>query len=394
MLRAEITSFKQGPTRDLLGHIESFRYKIDAFLGANGKMDDEEQAGQLVTSLNQEWCDKGCFFLDAGHVTFPKLETELKKYYQTRKMTSSNQSHSNQATEESHGLLGRRQRRWQTCSRTKCIGQDHPTKPHSPVDCYHNPNNQGKMDDWKREKQQAGEWVEYPRGSVQRGRGRGQSMNISRSNWPSSSSTNYPRSEDLHKEFENMKLEDREVSYNAELDGTYSCSAQPQLACRGDQCNSIALLDTGASHFMLHNKSKFDHGSLVANTNPDARLNLAGGGATLEIEATGSVTIVNSKGEETRYDDCLYVPRLSRNLITGGRLLRTGATTVLLDNPHFKIVQKGKELFTGKFVGEGSLMYVPLRTAVSQDSNSSHESTKRDQLTFLKLHYSLGHPSE
>lgn len=70
MLRSNITSFSQGSTRDLLEHIKEFRGKIDAFLGANGKMDEEEQARQLVTSLNQEGSERACFFLDAGFITF------------------------------------------------------------------------------------------------------------------------------------------------------------------------------------------------------------------------------------------------------------------------------------------------------------------------------------
>lgn len=70
MLRSEITNYRQGPSRDLIEHIEAFRTKVDAYLGANGNMDEEEQARQLVISLNQEWTKKGCFFLDIGHVTF------------------------------------------------------------------------------------------------------------------------------------------------------------------------------------------------------------------------------------------------------------------------------------------------------------------------------------
>lgn len=331
-------------------HIEAFRAKIDAFLGANGKMEEDEQARQLVTSLNQEWCDKGCFFLDAGHVTFSRLETELKKSYQTKKMMSINKTPSTRTIDDSQGMMGRRQGRWQTCNRNKCIGQDHPTKPHNPVDCYHNPNNLSKMNDWKRMKQQAGEWTEYPRNSNQRSRGTGQSSNVWRD--PShASSVNYPRSEDLLREFDNLKLDNRDVSYNAEIHGPYSCSAKPQLACRGDQCSKIGLWDTGASHFMFHDKSIFDEGSLVANTDPNARLNLAGGGATLEIAATGNITFVNSKGQKDQYTDCLHVPSLSRNLIPGGRLLRSGANTVLLNDPQFRIEKNGRELFTGRFVG-------------------------------------------
>lgn len=174
MLRSEITNLRQGHSRDLIEHIELFRTKVDAYLGANGNMDEEEQARQLVMSLNQEWTEKGCFFLDIGYVTFGRIETELKKSYQTKKMTSSQSGHSSRTVDNSDANMGRRLGRWQTCNRSKCLGQDHPTKPHHPDDCYHNPNNVGKMDDWKRAKQQAGEWVEYPRGPS-RGRGRGQS---------------------------------------------------------------------------------------------------------------------------------------------------------------------------------------------------------------------------
>lgn len=152
MLRSSITSLVQGPTRDLLEHIEDFRGKIDAFLRANGKMDEEEQARQLVTSLNQEWSDKGCFFLDSGYVTFSRLETELKKSYQTRKMRTSSSNTVARAADTSEASHGRRYGRWQTCNKNRCLGQEHPTKPHHPTDCYHNPENSGKMEEWKRSK--------------------------------------------------------------------------------------------------------------------------------------------------------------------------------------------------------------------------------------------------
>ena len=310
MLRSEITNACQGPSRDLIEHIEAFRAKVDAYLGANGSMDEEEQARQLVTSLNKEWSEKGCFFLNLGHVTFSRIEMELKKSYQTKKMISGPPSHSSRMTENTEAGMGRRMGRWQTCNRSKCLAQDHPTKPHQPEDCYHNPNNVGKMDDWKRAKQQAGEWVEYPRGSA-RGRGRGQSLYSSRY-LNQSQSSNFPRSEDICSAFRNVRLEERDVSYNVEIHGRFLCSAEPQLACRGDQCSSIGLLDTGASHFMFHKPKLFDAGTMVPNHDPSARLNLAGGGATLDIHSIGKVTMLNSQGEPTTYDECLYVPKLSR----------------------------------------------------------------------------------
>lgn len=134
----------------------------------------------------------------------------------------------------------------------------------------------------------------------------------------------------------------------------------------------------------------------MANTYPNANLSLAGGGATLNIHSIGNFTLMNCTGDKTMYKDCLHVPQLSRNLIPGGRPLRGGATTILPDDPNFKIERGGKEIFTGRFVGEGSLMYVPIRAAVRQDPNTSSLSSyhSQNQLKLLKLHYSLGHPSK
>ncbi|EGF98607.1 uncharacterized protein MELLADRAFT_113410 [Melampsora larici-populina 98AG31] len=89
MLRSEITDLNQGSTKDLLEYLDIFHFKVDAYLGSNGEMTKEEQARQFVRSLNQEWAEKGCDLLDAGHVKFSNLKTELKKTYQTRKMFSS-----------------------------------------------------------------------------------------------------------------------------------------------------------------------------------------------------------------------------------------------------------------------------------------------------------------
>lgn len=52
MLRSESTSFKKSSGTAFLENMEEFHTKVDAYLGANGKMDKEGQAHQLVTSLN------------------------------------------------------------------------------------------------------------------------------------------------------------------------------------------------------------------------------------------------------------------------------------------------------------------------------------------------------
>ncbi|EGG03902.1 uncharacterized protein MELLADRAFT_65188 [Melampsora larici-populina 98AG31] len=61
MLRSDITDLSQGSTKDLLDYIDTFRAKVDAYLGSNGEMSEEEQARQFVRSLNREWAEKGCF---------------------------------------------------------------------------------------------------------------------------------------------------------------------------------------------------------------------------------------------------------------------------------------------------------------------------------------------
>lgn len=274
-------------------------------------------------------------------------------------MTSGQSTHSGRVTENSYASAGQRQGRWKTCKRNKCLGQDHPTKAHHPNECYHNPKNMRKMDDWKKPKQQAGECIEYARGSS-RGQGKGHISYFTRFSSHFLSS-NYPWSDEILLAFQNIRLEDCDVSYNAELHGRFACSAQPQWACKGDQCSSIGLLDTGASHFMFHNPSLFDKGLMFLNADPNAKLNPAGGGATLAIHSMGNVTLLNNAGDSTTYENCLYVPHLSRNLIPGGRLLRARATTKLLDNTNFWIEKGRREILTGRVVGEGSLMYVPIR---------------------------------
>ncbi|EGG10238.1 uncharacterized protein MELLADRAFT_103661 [Melampsora larici-populina 98AG31] len=106
MLCSEITDLSQGSTKDLIDYIDIFRSKVDAYLGSNGEMSEEEQARQFVRSLNREWAEKGCDLLDAGHVKFRNLKTELKKTHQTRKMFSSNRQQSSRIAETSESSQG------------------------------------------------------------------------------------------------------------------------------------------------------------------------------------------------------------------------------------------------------------------------------------------------
>lgn len=159
--------------------------------------------------------------------------------------------------------------------------------------------------------------------------------------------------------------------------------------------SNIGMLDTGASHFMLRDERMFVQGSLVENRDPSAVLHLAGGDATLPIKGFGQFVHRNSKGEKIVFNDVLHVPQLVHNLLAAGRLTRAGATTELLKDPHFRLVDRKKELFIGSFVGEGSLMFVGLNPVshptLSIQQASQVDKSKLNQLSILKLHYSLGH---
>lgn len=233
-----------------------------------------------------------------------------------------------------------------------------------------------------------------------RGTGRSGSSNHSRAIRTYGNYTSQSHDPDVFLEsLEHLKLEEREVTYNTEMDGRYSCSLSSQhTAHQMGKRKNIGMLDTGASHFMMKDEDMFVQGSLVENKDPSAVLRLAGGDATLPIKAFGQFVHRNSKGERIVFNDVLHVPQLVHNLLAAGRLTRAGATTELLKDPHFRLVDRKQELFLGSFVGEGSLMFVGLdpvshSTTLSQQAFQIDKS-KLNQLAILKLHYSLGHSSK
>lgn len=206
--------------------------------------------------------------------------------------------------------------------------------------------------------------------------------------------------EEFLESLSNLRIEDREMTYNVEIDGQYSCSAAVQtVAHHLGKCSKISLLDTGASHFMMNDENLFVKGSMKPNHDPKAVLRLAGGNATLPIKGFGQYVQLNSKGERIVFNDVLYAPDLNHNLLAGGRLVRAGVTTELLKDPLFRLVDRRKEIFVGSFVGEGSLPFVQLNP-VSQQSSCHHippQVNKRKKLTelaVLEFHYSLGHPGK
>ncbi|KAG0148674.1 hypothetical protein CROQUDRAFT_89939 [Cronartium quercuum f. sp. fusiforme G11] len=85
------------------------------------------------------------------------------------------------------------------------------------------------------------------------------------------------------------------------------------------KCLELAMVNTGSSHYMFNDKKLFVEGSLIENTDPSAFLRLAGGNATLPIRGFGQFIQVNPQGEHIVFNDVLYIPELTHNLLAGGR---------------------------------------------------------------------------
>ncbi|KAG0139178.1 hypothetical protein CROQUDRAFT_102015 [Cronartium quercuum f. sp. fusiforme G11] len=108
---------------------------------------------------------------------------------------------------------------------------------------------------------------------------------------------------------DNLRLEDREVTYNVEMNGEFSCSESLQLDARQmGKSRDLAMVDTGSSHYMFNDKNLFVEGSLVDNSDPSAFLQLAGGNATLPIKGFGQFIQVNSQGKRMIFNNVSYVP--------------------------------------------------------------------------------------
>lgn len=281
------------------------------------------------------------------------------------------------------------------CTPRRCDGGDH----HLPEDCFKLPQNAHKLKEWENEKKNSGKWRSYNQQSQRQSRGRSGNSHMTSVRTYGNNISHDATPDEFLESLSNLRIEEREITYNVELDGKYSCSAAVQtVAHHLGKCLKIGLMDTGASHFMMNDKELFVKGSITPNKDPSALLRLAGGSATLPIEGFGQYVQMNSKGERIVFNDVLYAPDLNHNLLAGGRLVRSGVTTELLKDPHFRLVDRKKEIFVGSFVGEGSLPFVQLNP-VSQPSPHPHSSfhvnkRKLTELAVLKFHYSLGHPGK
>lgn len=89
-----------------------------------------------------------------------------------------------------------------------------------------------------------------------------------------------------------------------------------------------ALHDTGATHHVFKERKFFINEKFKLTEDPRKRLKLAGGDVSLNVKGQGSVVMKAGDGTVFELTNCLWVPKLSRNLIAGGVLKTKGIREV------------------------------------------------------------------
>lgn len=112
------------------------------------------------------------------------------------------------------------------------------------------------------------------------------------------------------------------LSLHAEYDDVDTPSAAVSSWSSGTQI--WALHDTGATHHLFNDIRLFDKNKLKPVDSSNKRLKLAGGGISLAVQSEGSVRLKAGDGTVFELTECLYVPELSKNLISGGCLRLKG----------------------------------------------------------------------
>lgn len=122
-----------------------------------------------------------------------------------------------------------------------------------------------------------------------------------------------------------------------------------------------AFHDTGATHHLFNDIQSFAKKSLKQVNGSNKRLKLAGGDVSLAVHSEGSVKLKASDGTLFELKECLYVPELSKNLLSGGRVRLKGVREHFDDgdNHSFSLVLNQLALFNG-YIGANRLMNVAI----------------------------------
>lgn len=156
-----------------------------------------------------------------------------------------------------------------------------------------------------------------------------------------------------------------------------------------------ALHDTGATNHMFNSRALFVTGSLKPVDDPNRRVKLAGGDATLAVEGIGKVHLKAGDGTVFELTECLLVPELSQNLIAGGVLKKKGVREVFdAEDPScFALVKNGLAIFNGVILQNG-LMNLAINSVSPLKITSTVPIKPSTHLCSSILHRRLGHISD
>lgn len=116
----------------------------------------------------------------------------------------------------------------------------------------------------------------------------------------------------------------------------------------GDQQNSL-LFDTGATQHMFNNIKYFDKHNFSDKTD-GLELQLAGGGLTLPIKGVGCAIIQGENNQPIKFENALFVPQLSKNLIAGCSILLQDNINIIKNGSSVELKSNDEIILKGKFL--------------------------------------------
>lgn len=366
VITTTLHSLRQGSTDSLTSHLNKFNLVLNEFYKFSGEMSETQATRLLINTLRPEYDTVvKMIFMTVKELTLPKVSALLlESEVQSGGWANSAVYRLSSAAASTSSSQPQRRAK---CTQSVCVG------PHDRSECFELPQNSEKKAAWiaKQEAGQAARSRARPTNdSVVRG--------IRTVNAPTSSTASMP-------------------SFYTSLDvvtiQSETIEASPAVSV-SDTSGRWALLDTGASHHMFNDESLFVATTIKPHNNPSQRLKLAGGGVSLAVKATGVVQLKAGDGTVFSLNNCLLVPELAKNLISGGALFKSRAMPVVHDghDNNFSVVKDNLAVFNGAFVG--NLMVVSLDTvSTSFDVNCVTTSANYSSCGSLQ-HQRLGHASE
>lgn len=276
-LQKQLRLLKQGTNLSLREHLDKFENIKSQISQAGGNTDDDILAFTLIESIHPKYSsDVRSITRFVKPLTYAKVFAEL---LETHKFASMSQQPET-LSEEANLVKNNKPR----CTKEKCLG------PHQPSQC-HTCNENAKRA-WIEKKIQAGEWKGeipewYPLRSGQR--------------------------------MESTKPGQRTESIMT----TLSCPKPSKPICffgKSGTNKNVILFDTGATQHMFNSLDYFEKDKFTDEIS-GMELKLAGGGVTLPIAGIGRAVIKGENNLPISFENTLYVPELSKNLIAGCILL-------------------------------------------------------------------------